>query len=186
MKRTQNTWFKSSMTLTQPGWNIGSAHNLDGLNIWSKFHDIHSRGSKDKNRTRNTWFKSSNTTGDLDLEPARLEHVFCKLSSWAEHLTKVSWNSFYGSSSYGPNINLHKWKEKIYCSNLQTPLETLTLSWPGWNMGFACRVDGVNISLKFHEIHPRSSEDMNQTRYTWYKSSNTTGDLDLEPATLEH
>jgi hypothetical protein len=36
MNQTQNIkWFKSSMnlTLSQPGWNMGSAHHLDGLNI---------------------------------------------------------------------------------------------------------------------------------------------------------
>jgi hypothetical protein len=59
---------------------MGSAHHLDGLNISIKFHDIHSRGSEDMNWTRNTWLKSSNTTGDLDLEPARLEHGFCTSS----------------------------------------------------------------------------------------------------------
>jgi hypothetical protein len=82
MNLTQNTWSKSSMTLTlsQPGWNMGSAHRPDGLNISLKFNDIHSTGSKDMNLTRNTWFKFSNTTGDLDLEPARLEHGFCTSS----------------------------------------------------------------------------------------------------------
>jgi hypothetical protein len=55
---------------------MGSAHCLDGLNISLKFHDIHYRGSEDMNRTQNTWFKSSNTTGDLDLEPARMKHGF--------------------------------------------------------------------------------------------------------------
>jgi hypothetical protein len=61
---------------------MGSAHRLNGLNISLKFHDniIHSRGSEDMNQTRNTWFKSSNTTGDLDLELARLEHGFCMSS----------------------------------------------------------------------------------------------------------
>jgi hypothetical protein len=54
---------------------MGSEHRLDGLNISLKFHDIHSRGSEDMNRTQNTWLKFSNTTGDLDLEPARLERV---------------------------------------------------------------------------------------------------------------
>jgi hypothetical protein len=35
-------------------------------------------------------FKSLNTTGDLDLEPARLEHRFCTSFLWGEHFTKVS------------------------------------------------------------------------------------------------
>jgi hypothetical protein len=33
-------------------------------------------------------------------------------------------------------------------------------------MGFACCLDGQNISLKFREIHPRGSEDMNETHGT--------------------
>jgi hypothetical protein len=53
-------------------------------------------------------------------------------------------------------------------------------------MGSAYCLDGVKISLKFHEIHPRGSEDMNRTRNTWFKSSNTTVGLDLELATLKH
>jgi hypothetical protein len=79
-----------TLTLSQPGWNMGFVHLLDGLNIWSKLHDIHYRGSKDINRTQNTWFKSSNITGDLDLEPVRMEHGFCTSSLWTEHLTKGS------------------------------------------------------------------------------------------------
>jgi hypothetical protein len=71
---------------------------------------------------------------------------------------------------------------EIHGSNLQTPRVTLTLSQPGWNMSSAHRLDGLNISLKFHDIHFRGSEDMNRTRNTWFKSSNSTGDLDLEPA----
>jgi hypothetical protein len=39
--------------------------------------------------------------------------------------------------------------------NLQTPLVTLTLSRPGWNMGSAHRLDGETICLKFHEIPSR-------------------------------
>jgi hypothetical protein len=69
---------------------MGSAHRLHGLNIALKFHEIHSRGSEDMNRAGNIWLKSSNTTGDLDLEPAKLKHGFCTSSSWAEHFTKVS------------------------------------------------------------------------------------------------
>jgi hypothetical protein len=47
---------------------------------------------------------------------------------------------------------------------VQTSLETVTLSQAGWNRGSACRVDRVNIPRKFHENHPRGSEDMNRTR----------------------
>jgi hypothetical protein len=91
-----------TLTLNRPGWNMGSVRRLDGLNISLKFHDIHSRRSEDMNQTQNT-FKYSNTTGDLDLEPARLEHGFCTSSWLGEHLTKVSWNSLQGLKSCGPD-----------------------------------------------------------------------------------
>jgi hypothetical protein len=38
---------------------------------------LFSMGSEQKDWTRSTLFKSLNTTGDLDLEPAMLEHRFC-------------------------------------------------------------------------------------------------------------
>jgi hypothetical protein len=44
---------QSALTLSQPGWNMGSAHQVHELNISLKFHDIHSRGSEDMNWTRN-------------------------------------------------------------------------------------------------------------------------------------
>jgi hypothetical protein len=103
-----------TLTFSWPGWNMGSAHRLHGLSIWLKFHEIPSRGSEDMNRTWSTWFKSSNTTGDLDLGPARLEHGFCMSTWWGEHLTKVSWNSFKGLQSYGPDTKcacMGRWKD---------------------------------------------------------------------------
>jgi hypothetical protein len=40
-------------------------------------------------------------------------------------------------------------------------------------MGSAHHLDGMNIKLKFDEIHIWGSEDMNWTKNTWFKSSMT-------------
>jgi hypothetical protein len=39
--------------------------------------------------------------------------------------------------------------------NLRTPLVTLTLSQPCWNMGSTCRLVGENIWIQFHEVPSR-------------------------------
>jgi hypothetical protein len=70
-----------TLTLSQQDWNIGLALCPNEVNIWLKIHEIPSRGLEVTERTQNTWFKLLNTTGDLDLDPAMLEHVFCT-SSW--------------------------------------------------------------------------------------------------------
>ncbi len=113
-------------TLSQHSWNKGSAHCLNEVNIWPKFHEIQSSSLEVIEQIRNTWFK------------------------------------------------------------LSRQLVTLTLSQPCWNMGSAHCLDGMNIWLKFDKIHSRGSEDMNRTQNTWFKFSNTTGDLDLVPTRLEH
>jgi hypothetical protein len=104
--------------------------------------------------------------------------------TWVLHIILMGWTFDPSFMIFIPGFQKICTGHKIHGSNLLTLLVTLTLSRPGWNMGYAHRLHRLSIWLKFHEILSRGSEDMNRTQNTW--SSNTTGDLDLEPAMLEH
>jgi hypothetical protein len=144
-----------TLTLSWLGWNMGSAQRLDRLNIWLKFHDIHSRGSEDINQTRNTWFKSSNTTGDRDLELARLEHGFCTSSWWAEHFTKVSRYSFQGFIRYEPDT---KYMVQIFKHHWWP------WPWAGQDGTWVLHVVLMGKTFDIHEIPCRSWKVIDQTR----------------------
>ena len=75
-----NPW-SWTVTLSQHGWVIDSAHRLTKENP--------SRGKGDMEPTPNSKLKLVTFKCDLDLKFAGLSYGFCILSHWGEHLTKV-------------------------------------------------------------------------------------------------
>ena len=84
-----NPWpWTVTLTLSQHGWVIDSAHRLTKVNIWPKFKENPSTGIGDTERTRNSRLKPVTLNCDLDLVFAWLSYEFCTSSHWGKHMTK--------------------------------------------------------------------------------------------------
>ena len=114
--------FNCDLDLESACFSYGFAHRLTKANIWSTFHEHHSKGSGDMARTRNRRMTfSCDLDLESDLESASLSYRFILLRR-----------------TFDPNF-------KIQGSNWWPSIVTLTLSQHSWVMGSAHYLTEANI-----------------------------------------
>ena len=134
-------------------WNVDSAHCLDKMNIWHKFHENPTRGLGDMWQTQNIniWMFTSDLTS--------LKCMFCTKFWYAHQLTQIPKKKKKKKKNTGGLVDI-EWTQKLAFE--LRPLN-LTLTQHHWNVDSAHHLNTLNIWPMFKDNPIRILRDMKWT-----------------------